>query len=117
MMARRGLARIGTQPAARLADARLDRVHRQIAADDARRAHQDLVGVEVEPVGRQLRHQERVPKSLSSGARVGVARVDRQRLHAIALQVQLIDHHRRRLHLVGREHPARVARVRRVDDA
>jgi len=95
----------------------LDRGHGQVAADDAGRADQDLVGVEVEPVGRQLGHQQRVPEALRPGAGVGVAGVDGQRLDPVPLQVQLVDHDRRRFHLVGGEHAAGVARVRGVDYA
>ena len=114
---RRRSTRIWAQLAARFGDAGLDRVHRQVAADHACGAHQHLIRVEVEPVGGQLRHEEGVAKTLRSSARVCVARVDRQRLHTVALQVKLVDHDRSGLHFVRREYAAGVARRRGVDHA
>src|SRR5207302_7143709 len=46
---------------------------------------------------------------------VRVAGIDGQGLHPVALQVKLVDHNRCRLHLVGREHAACIARVCGVD--
>ena len=60
-------------------------------------------------VCRDLRHLQRILESLRAGARIRVAGVDHQRLHPVVLQVQVIDHDRGRLDLVGREHAARVA--------
>src|SRR5439155_18363324 len=42
---------------------------------------------------------------------------DDQGPYPVVLQMKMVDHHRRRLHLVGREDAARVARTLRQNDA
>src|SRR5207302_5358583 len=51
---------------------------------------------------------ERVLVPLGAGAGIGVPGVDDHRLDAVLAEVELVDHDRRRLHLVGREDPGRV---------
>ena len=103
-------AAVRAHSAARDGDPGLDRVHGQVTADHAGRADQHLIGIEVEPVGSQLRHLQRVLEALGARARVGVAGIDHQRLDAVVLEVELVDDDRRRLDLVRRKDPARVAR-------
>ena len=95
----------------------LHRTHGHVPADHAGRAHQHLVGVEVEPIRGQLGHQQGVLETLRARAGVGVAGVDDQRLHAVVLQVEVVDDDGGGLDLVGGEDAARVARSLRLNHA
>ena len=63
----------GIQVSARVDDPRLDSLHRHVSPNHAGRAHQHLVGVEVEVVRGDLRHQQRILESLRAGACIRVA--------------------------------------------